>query len=208
MDLKSIFHRNKIWAEKKISDKPDYFIDLARGQQPKILYIGCSDSRVSAEEIMGVEPGEVFVYRNIANQVPNSDLASMAVINYAVTVLEVEHIVVCGHYRCGGVEAALQPKDMGILNPWLRNIRDVYRLHRPEIEKCNSSAEKNKRLVELNVLEQCVNVLKSYEVQKAIRQNKISVHGWVFDLESGLLKDLNIDVNHILENIMTIYRIE
>jgi carbonic anhydrase len=156
---------------------------------------------------MGVQPGDVFVYRNIANMIPNTDLSAMSVITYAVSHLKVNHIVVCGHYYCNGVKAAMQPADMGILNPWLRNIRDVYRLHKTELDSVTEEEERYKRLVELNVQEQCVNVLKTSDVQKAYKERHITVHGWVFDVHSGKLIDLKIDFDKILADIMEIYRI-
>jgi len=156
---------------------------------------------------MGAQPGEVFVHRNIGNMVPNTDMSAMSVINYAVTQLKVQHIVVCGHYYCNGVKAAMQSADLGILNPWLRNIRDVYRLHKEELNSITDEEEKYKRLVELNVQEQCVNVIKTSDVQKAIKERQLTVHGWVFDVHSGTLIDLEIDFENILENIMEIYKI-
>ena len=207
MDIKSIFENNKKWITEKLKIDENYFKNLSTGQNPDILYIGCSDSRVTAEELMGVQPGEVFVHRNIANMVPNTDLSSMSVVNYAVTVLEVKHIVVCGHYYCGGVKAAMDSTDAGILNPWLRNIRDVYRLHMEELDSITDTEEQYKRLVELNVQEQCINVIKTAEVQRAYKDRTISVHGWVFDIHSGKLIDLKIDFPKILENIMKIYHI-
>jgi carbonic anhydrase len=156
---------------------------------------------------MGVKPGEVFVHRNIANMVPNNDLSAMSVINYAVSHLKVNHIIVCGHYYCNGIKAALQSADLGILNPWLRNIRDVYRLHKKELNCLTNEEEKYKRLVELNVQEQCINVLKTADVQKAYKERNLTVHGWVFDVHSGKLIDLKIDFNKLLEDIMEIYRI-
>ncbi|HKJ42464.1 MAG TPA: carbonic anhydrase [Sunxiuqinia sp.] len=207
MDIKNIFENNKKWIAEKLKIDENYFKNLSTGQSPDILYIGCSDSRVTAEELMGVQPGEVFVHRNIANMVANTDLSSMSVINYAVTVLEVKHIVVCGHYYCGGVKAAMQSTDAGILNPWLRNIRDVYRIHVDELDGIEDTEEKYKRLVELNVQEQCINVIKTAEVQRAYNDRKINVHGWVFDIHSGKLIDLKIDFPAILENIMKIYHI-
>jgi len=208
MNIKQIFKNNKKWIQEKLKIDPNYFKKLSRGQNPDILYIGCSDSRVTAEEIMGVQPGDVFVHRNIANMVSNTDLSAMSVINFAVSNLKVKHIVVCGHYYCGGVKAAMQSEDLGILNPWLRNIRDVYRLHKNELNSIKSYEEKYKRLVELNVQEQCVNVIKTPEVQRAIKSKKITVHGWVFDMHNGNLIDLNIDFDKILEGIMEIYRIK
>jgi carbonic anhydrase len=207
MNIKQIFKNNRNWIDEKLKIDKNYFKKLSKGQNPDILYIGCSDSRVTAEEIMGVQPGDVFVHRNIANMVPNTDLSSMSVINYAVNVLKVEHIVVCGHYYCGGVKAAMQSEDLGILNPWLRNIRDVYRLHKNELNSIKNTESKYKRLVELNVQEQCVNVIKTAEVQKAIKKSNLTVHGWVFDIHSGSLIDLKIDFDKILEGIMEIYRV-
>lgn len=207
MNIKQIFRNNQHWIEQKLKFDKNYFKKLSKGQNPDILYIGCSDSRVTAEEIMGVQPGDVFVHRNIANMVSNTDLSAMSVINFAVNNLKVKHIVVCGHYYCGGVKAAMQSEDLGILNPWLRNIRDVYRLHRNELNSIKSYETKYKRLVELNVQEQCVNVIKTSEVQKTIRAGKLTVHGWVFDIHNGSLIDLNIDFDKILEGIMEIYHV-
>jgi carbonic anhydrase len=208
MDISRIFKNNQNWVQKKLNVEPNYFSDLSKGQTPDILYIGCSDSRVSAEELMGVSPGEVFVLRNIANMVPNTDLGVMSVINYAVAHLKVNHIVVCGHYYCGGVQAAMKSADMGILNPWLRNIRDVYRMHRDELNSIEDQEKRYKRLVELNVEEQCINVLKTAEVQKAQLERGLTVHGWVFDVHSGQLIDLQIDFIKLLENIKEIYRLD
>ncbi len=185
----------------------DYFDNLSKGQNPEVLYIGCSDSRVTAEELMGAQPGEVFVHRNIANMVPNNDLSAMSVITYAVRNLQVKHIIVCGHYYCGGVKAAMQSADLGILNPWLRSIRDVYRLHRKELQAITDEDEKYRRLVELNVQEQCVNVIKTADVQRAYAESGLQVHGWVFDVSTGKLIDLKIDFTHILSEIMEIYRL-
>lgn len=207
MRIEEVFSNNKEWVIEKLRIDPDYFKKLAVGQAPCFLYVGCSDSRVSAEELMGVKPGEVFVHRNIANMVSNTDLSAMSVINYAVSHLRVNHVVVCGHYNCGGIKAAMQSSDLGILNPWLRNIRDVYRLHRKELDTIENLNNRYKRLVELNVQEQCVNVIKTAEVQKAIKERQLTVHGWVFDIETGQLVDLKIDFNAILKNIMEIYKI-
>lgn len=208
MDIEQIFKNNQSWVNQKLGIDPDYFKNLANGQNPDILYIGCSDSRVTAEEIMGVKPGDVFVMRNISNMVSNLDLSAMSVINYAVGVLKVKHIVVCGHYGCGGVKAAMESKDLGILNPWLRNIRDVYRLHRDELNKIDNEEEKYRRLVELNVQEQCVNILKTADVQLGVRQGNLAVHGWVMDMASGKLIDLKIDFEKVLEGIMEIYHLD
>ena len=207
MNIDQIFVNNQNWIREKLKVDASYFNDLSQGQRPEILYIGCSDSRVSTEELMGARPGEVFVHRNIANMVPNTDLSAMSVINYAVSYLKVKHVVVCGHYYCNGVKAAMQSADMGLLNPWLRNIRDVYRIHRHELDAIADEELRYKRLVELNVQEQCVNVLKTADVQKAWKERTLTVHGWVFDIRSGRLIDLKIDFDQILKNIMEIYRI-
>lgn len=207
MKLKNIFDNNKKWVEEKLSIDADYFEKLSQGQSPEILYIGCSDSRVTAEELMGVNPGDAFVHRNIANMVPNTDLNVMSVIDYALMHLKVKHIVVCGHYYCGGVKAAMQSEDLGILNPWLRNIRDVYRLHKNELNLIEDENERYNRLVELNVQEQCVNVIKTSQYQKSLAEREIVMHGWVFDIHSGKLIDLNIDFDSKLKDIQEIYRI-
>ncbi|CBF85595.1 protein canB [Aspergillus nidulans FGSC A4] len=203
-----IFESNRAWVASKKGADPEFFNKLAAGQSPEYLYIGCSDSRVPANEIMGLDAGEVFVHRNIANVVPTIDLSSMSVINYAVGHLKVKHIVVCGHYNCGGVQAALTPTDLGILNPWLRNIRDVYRLHEKELDAIEDDGERFNRLVELNVIESCRSVIKTAVVQQSYEENGFPiVHGWVFNLKDGLLKDLNIDFPGILADIQKIYNL-
>lgn len=205
MKLERVFENNESWIANKLDLNPEYFSDLSKGQNPDILYIGCSDSRVSAEELMGLKPGEVFVHRNIANMVVNIDLNVMSVLNYAVSHLQVNHVVVCGHYFCGGVKAAMQAKDLGLLNPWLRNIRDVYRTHAAELNAISCETEKYNRLVELNVEEQCINLIKTADVQKAYKSRGLKVHGWVFDIQTGKLIDLHIDFDKIMHNIMEIY---
>lgn len=208
MNLKHVFENNKKWIERKLEVDKDYFKELGKGQTPELLYIGCSDSRATAEELMGAAPGEVFVHRNIANMVISIDLNVMAVVNYAVNHLKVNHVIVCGHYACGGVKAAMQSADLGILNPWLRNIRDVYRLHKDELNAINDEDKKYDRLVELNVKEQCVNLIKTAAVQKAYRERGLKVHGWVFDVHSGKLIDLKIDFERYLKDIMEIYHLD
>lgn len=201
-----IFEANKEWVKKKNEENPDFFAHLAKEQNPEYLYIGCSDSRVHANEIMGLQPGEVFVHRNIANMVVNNDLNVLSVINYAVEHLGVKFIIVCGHYNCGGIKAAMQPKDLGILNPWLRNVRDVYRLHEKELDAISDIKERYNRLVEINVYEQCLNVIKTAEVQKSyIERGFPYVAGWVYDLNAGVLNDLNIDFEKELNHIRKIY---
>jgi carbonic anhydrase len=208
MDVKTIFENNEKWIAEKLEVSPDYFKKLSKGQSPEFLYIGCSDSRVTAEDLMGIEPGEAFIHRNIANMVISIDLNVMSVLIYAVDHLKVNQIVVCGHYNCGGVKAAMQSTDLGILNPWLRNIRDVYRLHKEELNAIEDIDKRYDRLVELNVQEQCVNLIKTAAVQIAYKQRGIKVHGWVFDMHTGRLIDLKIDFPKILANIMEIYRLE
>jgi carbonic anhydrase len=208
MNLDNVFKNNEKWIKEKLATDSHFFDDLGKGQNPELLYIGCSDSRVTAEELMGAGPGEVFVHRNIANMVISIDLNVMSVINYAVENLKVNHVVVCGHYACGGVKAAMQSADLGILNPWLRNIRDVYRIHRNELNAITDEDLKYDRLVELNVQEQCVNLIKTAAVQKAYRDRGLKVHGWVFDVHTGKLIDLKIDFEGILKNIMEIYHLD
>lgn len=208
MNLDKIFQNNQKWINEKLALNVNYFDDLGKGQNPELLYIGCSDSRVAAEDLMGLDSGEVFVHRNIANMVISTDLNVMSVIEFAVEHLKVNHVVVCGHLACGGVKAAMQSADLGILNPWLRNIRDVYRLHKNELNAIKNDEKKYDRLVELNVQEQCVNLIKTAAVQKAYRARGLKVHGWVFDVYTGKLIDLKIDFNTILKNIMEIYHLD
>lgn len=208
MNLDHVFANNEAWIKEKLSTDPKFFEGLGQGQNPELLFIGCSDSRVAAEELMGLGPGEVFVHRNIANMVISIDLNVMSVVNYAVNHLEVKHVVVCGHYACGGVKAAMQSADLGILNPWLRNIRDVYRMHRKKLNAIKDENKRYDRLVELNVQEQCVNLIKTAAVQKANRSRGLKVHGWVFDVHTGKLIDLKIDFDKYLNDIMEIYHLE
>lgn len=208
MNIQDVFKNNEQWIAEKLTSDKNYFENLAKGQSPELLYIGCSDSRVTAEDIMGLRPGEAFVHRNIANLVNNVDLSVMSVINYAVRHLKVNHVVICGHYQCGGVKAAMQSADLGILNPWLRNIRDVYRLHKNELNAIEDIDQRYDRLVELNVQEQCVNLLKTAAIQEAYKQRGLIVHGWVFDIKTGKLIDLKIDFEKILRDIMEIYHLD
>ncbi|KAI1077977.1 carbonic anhydrase [Whalleya microplaca] len=203
-----VFEQNRAWAEEHKRKDPEFFAKLSAGQNPEYLWIGCSDSRIPAEQITGLGPGEAFIHRNIANLVVNTDLNVMGVIEYAVTHLRVKHVVVCGHYGCGGVKAAMTPKDLGILNPWLRNIRDVYRLHEKELDAIPEGSPRYDRLVELSVIEQCRNVIKTAAVQQSYEKNHFPiVHGWVFDFKDGLLKDLKIDHEAVLHNIQKIYNL-
>jgi len=191
LNYKQVFENNRLWvADKKASDR-NFFTRLSKEQQPDYLYIGCSDSRVPAEIFMGAEPGDVFVHRNIANQVALSDQNALSVIHFAVDQLKVKHIVVCGHYMCGGVQAAMDQRRDNPLDPWFDQVRKVADLNRAELECLNDVGERFRRLVELNVEAQCRNVLKRKVVQEAIRNNgSPTIHGWVFDIHSGVLKDL------------------
>jgi len=203
---KEIFKANKKWITERTDQHPDFFRHLEEEQNPDFLYIGCSDSRVHANEIMGLKPGEVFVHRNIANMVINTDLNALSVINYAVEYLDVKYIIVCGHYNCGGVKAAMQHLDYGILNPWLRCIRDVYRLHQDELDAIEDKGSRYRRFVEINTYEQCLNVIKTAEVQKSYyKKGYPLVAGWIYDLHDGMLHDLGIDFEKELARIRKIY---
>lgn len=206
MILQDIFKHNEQWVAQKLNTDPQYFEKLAKGQQPQILYIGCSDSRVTAEDLMGAQPGEIFIHRNVANLVVSTDNNLNAVVQYAVEHLKVKHIVICGHYECGGVKAALHPSDMGQLNSWLQTLRDVYRLHRSELDAIDNDHKRFDRLVELNVLEQCINIIKIDHVQRAWYQTGFpKIHGWVFDVRTGKLIDLGLNMEKEFGEIRTIY---
>lgn len=208
ISYEKIFENNKKWISEKKATDDLFFQKLANDQNPEYLYIGCSDSRITAEDMMGAAPGEVFVHRNIGNLVVSIDLNVMSVINYAVKILGVKHIIVCGHYNCGGVRAAMTQEDLGILNPWLRNIRDVHRLHKEELGAIRDERKRFDRLVELNVTEQCINVIKTAAVQQQfLRSGYPVVHGWVMDIHTGDLIDLNIDFEKELKGIQEIYRL-
>lgn len=205
-NFQNIFDNNKKWIAEKIETNPDYFTMLSKGQNPEFLYIGCSDSRVTAEELMGVQPGEVFIHRNIANQVIATDNNVNAVVQYAVEHLKVKHIIVCGHYECGGVKAALYPSDMGQLNSWLQTLRDVYRIHRRELDRLSDAQERFDRMVELSVREQCINIIKIDHVQRAwYRTGFPKIHGWVFDVKSGNLIDLKLNMEVEFREVRSIY---
>jgi len=201
-----IFDNNRKWIEEKLAKDSQFFEQLSKDQNPEYLYIGCSDSRVTAEEIMGLGPGDVFVHRNVANLINNTDLSAITAIEYAVDILKVKHVIVCGHYNCGGIKAAMVPKDMGILNPWLRTIRDVYRLHKAELNAITDEKQRYNRLVELNVVEQCSNIIKMANVQLSNQKHGYpKVHGWVFDIHQGRIIDLEIDSEKISSEIKEIY---
>lgn len=203
-----IFNNNQEWVNEMIDSDPDYFQKLSLGQDPDILYIGCSDSRVSATELMGVVPGELFVHRNIANVVINTDNNINAVIQYAIEHLHVKYIIVCGHYECGGITAALNPTDMGQLNSWLQTIRDVYRIHSEELDAITDITKRSDRLVELNVREQCINIMKMDHIQKAwLKTEYPLIYGWVFDVRTGKLIDLKLNMKEIYREVKEIYKI-
>lgn len=206
MEFNKIFQNNEQWIKDKLILDPNYFENLAKGQNPEFLYIGCSDSRVTAEDLMGLNPGEVFIHRNIANQVIPTDNNVNAVVQYAVEHLKVKHIIVCGHYECGGVKAALNPSDMGQLNSWLQTLRDVRRLHKSELENIKDPQLLFDRLVELNVREQCMNIIKIDHVQKSWYKSGFpKIHGWVFDVRTGKLIDLGMDLEKEFMEIREIY---
>jgi carbonic anhydrase len=197
MDLyKTLLDGNKNWVLKKKERDPEYFENMAKGQQPQFLWIGCSDSRVPANEITGTKPGDIFVHRNIANMVVHSDMNMLSVVDYAVNILEVKHIIVCGHYGCGGVRAAMDNKQYGLVDNWLRFIKDVYQLHAEELVKIKDPEQRCNRFVELSVMEQVFNLTKTSIIQNSWKQRRAPrIHGWVYQLNTGLIKDLGVLYN-------------
>jgi len=182
---------NKAWAAEKLNDDPEFFARMKDSQEPEYLWIGCSDSRVPANEVTGTQPGEIFVHRNIANMVVHTDLNMLSVLQFAVQVLKVKHVIVCGHYGCGGVKAAMTQTSLGIINKWLRNIKDVYRFHEDEIEALATYDKKLDRLIELNVKEQVMNLAKTSIIQKAWKDHqRPHLHGWVYGLDNGILQSI------------------
>ncbi|SQH76878.1 carbonic anhydrase [Shewanella benthica] len=194
--LKPLFDNNRRWAERIVKEKPDFFERLSKQQNPEYLWIGCSDSRVPSNQIIDLMPGEVFVHRNIANMVIHTDLNCLSVLQYAVEVLKVKHIMVVGHYGCGGVKASMGKKRLGLIDNWLGHIRDIHRLHSDELNKLDEQ-ERFDRLCELNVIEQVGNVCSTNIVQDAWeRGDNVSVHGWIYSVENGLLSDLDVTVDN------------
>lgn len=188
-----LFEGNKKWVEDMLKIDPLFFEKSSKGQHPPVLWIGCSDSRVPANQVTGTDPGEIFVHRNVANMVVHTDMSMLTVLDYSVNTLGVSDVIVCGHYGCGGVAAALTSKPLGLVENWLRNIRDVYRLHQRELDVIRDQEKKAERLVELNVIEQVFNLTKTSIVQNAWScGKKLAVHGLVYDLRTGILNDLNI----------------
>ena len=191
-NLVKLLDSNKAWASARVSEDPDYFNRLAHIQTPEFLWVGCSDSRVAANVITGTQPGEIFVHRNIANMVVHTDLNMLSVLEYSVTVLKVKHIIVCGHYGCGGVKAAPGRQSLGIIDNWLRNIEDVFRFHHDELMAISDEGKRIDRLVELNVKEQVLNLAKTSIVQKAWKQgHDLTLHGWVYGIADGIIKPLS-----------------
>jgi carbonic anhydrase len=201
---KKLIENNKAWVKRKLGEDPEFFAKLANGQQPPVLWIGCADSRVPANEIIGAQPGEVFVHRNIANMVVPTDMNMLSVLDYAVNVLKVRHVIVCGHYGCGGVKAAMTNNSFGIIDNWIRHIKDVYRFHKKELEAISDEDERFDRFVELNVREQVQDLAKTSIVQNAWnRKQSLHLHGWVYGVGSGIIKDLevNFDSNAVLDDV-------
>lgn len=204
---KRLLLANQAWTEERTRLSPDFFDRMAAGQAPEFLWIGCSDSRVPANEITGTDPGDIFVHRNIANLVIHTDFNLLSVLQYAVEHLKVKHIIVCGHYGCGGIKAAQSNTDLGLINKWLRNIKDVYRIHQRELDTIPEGDDRTDRLVEINVFEQVMNLAETSIVQRAWKnEERPTIHGWVFDLKTGLLKPITrVEPNSEIEKI---YRFE
>jgi carbonic anhydrase len=205
---KNLLKGNRDWVKKKNAEEPNFFSHLAKGQSPKVLWIGCSDSRVPANEITGTRSGQIFVHRNIANMVVPTDINLLSVVDYAIKILKVEHVIVCGHYGCGGIEAALGAKQYGLIDNWLRNIKDIYRIHHRELEKIAAKADRIHRFTELNIIEQVYNLSKTSTIQKAWKKKQtLELHGWVYDVSNGLIKDLDVDFDNRMD-LLKIYRYE
>ncbi|MDW3094838.1 MAG: carbonate dehydratase [Gammaproteobacteria bacterium] len=197
--LSNLIENNRVWANNIKDEDPDFFANLSQVQSPEYLWIGCSDSRVPANDIVNLPPGKIFVHRNIANLVVHTDLNCLSVIQFAIEVLKIKHIIVCGHYGCGGIQAALEDKEHGLIDNWLRHIKDVARLHAKELSGLSEN-KKHARLCELNVIEQVFNVCNTPTVQNNWNlKNELSVHGWIYGIEDGILKDLNTCINSIEE---------
>jgi carbonic anhydrase len=194
---KRLIEKNRTWVNERLNEDPGYFARLVQGQKPPVLWIGCSDSRVPANEIIGAPPGEVFVHRNIANMVIHTDMSMLSVLDYAVNVLKVQHVIVCGHYGCGGVRAAMANQQFGLIDNWLRHIKDVYRLYQDELESIPDPGQRENRFVELNIIEQVYDLSKTSIIQNSWKQTSGPyIHGWVYNLHNGLIKDLEVSVNN------------
>lgn len=192
-----LIENNKGWVESKLAIDPEYFKKLEKGQQPPLLWIGCADSRVPANEIIGAQPGEVFVHRNIANMVVHSDMNMLSVLDFAVNVLKVKHVIVCGHYGCGGIKAAMNNQSIGIIDNWIRHIKDIYRLNKQELDAVEDEQERWDRFVEVNVKEQVFDLAKTSIVQNAWNSGQeLHLHGWAYGVGSGIVKDLEVNVSN------------
>lgn len=205
---KQLIENNRNWVKQKLALDENFFKKLAKGQQPPLLWIGCSDSRVPANELIGAQPGEVFVHRNIANMVIHTDMSMLSVLDYAVNVLKVKHIIVCGHYGCGGIKAAMGNQHVGIIDNWIRHIKDVYRFHHQELDLITEETKRFNRFVELNVIEQVCDLAKTSIVQSSWDNNhELSIHGWVYDVGSGLVKDLEVNFSNN-DDLGDVYQLE
>lgn len=205
---KRLLENNKAWVSAQLKINPDFFEDLAKGQSPEYLWIGCSDSRVPANEITGTKSGEIFVHRNIANMVVHSDMNMLSVLSYAVEVLKVKHVIVCGHYGCGGVNAAMGNKQYGLIDNWLRHLKDVYRVHAKELDGIKDENLRSKRFVELNVMEQVLDLGKTSIVQNAWKNGQnLHLHGWVYDIRDGLINDLGVTITGV-QDMHNVYRLD
>ena len=203
-----LLENNKEWVANNIKRDPEYYKNLAKGQTPEYLWIGCSDSRVPANEVTGTKPGEMFVHRNIANMVIHNDLNLLSVLSYAVEVLKVKHVIVCGHYGCGGVLAAMGNKQYGLIDNWLRNIKDVYKTYAKELDSIKDITERGRRLVELNVIEQVNDLSKTSIVQNAWKHGQsLQIHGWVYDINDGILRDLGVSYSD-MSALPSVYQFE
>jgi carbonic anhydrase len=200
--------QNKAWATDRVKQDSDFFTRLSKVQSPEFLWIGCSDSRVPANEITGTQPGEIFVHRNIANMVVHTDMNLLSVLSYAVEVLKVKHVIVCGHYGCGGVLAAMSNKQFGLIDNWLRHLKDVYRYHHTELDSIKDIEQRGRRFVEVNVIEQVHDLGKTSIVQNAWKRNQpLEIHGWVYDIHDGIIKDLNVTFSHP-KDLHSVYQLE
>ena len=205
---KRLLENNKEWVTRQLNINPDYFEDLAKGQSPEYLWIGCSDSRVPANEITGTKSGEIFVHRNIANMVVHSDMNMLSVLSYAVEVLKVKHVIVCGHYGCGGVNAAMGNKQYGLIDNWLRHLKDVYRIHAKELDGIKDEEQRSRRFVEVNVMEQVLDLGKTSIVQNAWKsEQNLHLHGWVYDIRDGIIKDLDVTITGV-QDLHNVYHLD
>lgn len=205
---RNLLDNNKKWVAENLEKDPEFFNRLKDGQQPPLLWIGCSDSRVPANEIIGANPGEVFVHRNIANMVIHTDMSMLSVLDYAVNVLKVKHIIVCGHYGCGGVQAAMTNSHIGLIDNWIRHIKDVYRFHHEELNAITDEKLRFNRFVELNVIEQVMDLAKTSIIQEAWESGQsVHVHGWVYDIKDGLVNDLDITIKNN-ESLGAVYQLD